>query len=420
MKRKVSSLESITRPLGDSLLRNAFHLFGVNLLPGVIGSAFWMIAGHLYTPAEIGLAASVISATILVSGIAGPGFNLGIIRFLPQSPRPTHFLNVVYTSILALGVGFGVAFLAGIQLWSPRLSLLRDDLWLALLFIVFVVVVDLGAVVRETFVACRQSQYALGYTLIANIGRIVFILAAWRLGVSGIVVAFLLGYALALFAAWARLPRVVSGYRALPDWDWALLKSITPFSFGNYLVTFLGQINQTILPLMILAVSGAWASGTAYIPLMLGALLVTPGLALAMSAFAEGTNQQDRSTAIFTRAVKLAMPVTLAIAAIAMLAAPWILLLFGAAYNRESLALFRWLALASIPIVINQLYCSWLRVQNRTWWLVLFSAFITGFILAGVYAFLPSFGILSIGVITLIANCIAIVFMTADLFRVRM
>jgi O-antigen/teichoic acid export membrane protein len=289
-----------------------------------------------------------------------------------------------------------------------------------LLFIAFVIVIDLGAVVRETFVACRQSQYALGYTLIANLGRLVFILAGARLGMGGIVAAVCLGYGLALFAAWARLPRVVAGYRPRPEWDWALLKSITPFSFGNYLVNFLGQINQIILPLMVLAISGAWASGTAYIPLMLSALLVSPGLALAMSAFAEGANQQGRSPAIFARAVKLALPVTLAAAAIAFLAAPWILRLFGAANSPESLALFRWLALASVPIVVNQLYCSWLRVQNRTLWLVLFSAFIAGFILAGVYRFLPSSGIQAIGAITLIANCLGLVFMTADLCRARM
>jgi Na+-driven multidrug efflux pump len=173
---------------------------------------------------------------------------------------------------------------------------------------------------------------------------------------------------------------------------------------GNYLASLLVLLPPTILPLITLEQLGATASGYAYIALMLGSVLPSPGLALASSAFAEGANNPADIRQILIKAFLAGGLVTLILAGIAFLGAQWILWVYGADYARESTALLRWLALASPLIVINQLYFTYLRLSKRIPGLVARCLLNTGIILLSVIFLIDRLGIIANGIGVLAGN----------------
>ncbi len=396
---------------GKSFLQNALFLWGANILPMLAGFLFWGLASRLYTPTEIGLVSAMISACALVAGLAGPGFNLGVVRFLPEAQNPVQFLNAVYTAIILSSLLAGGIYLGGLHWWSPGLKILVETPWYTAGFIVFVIAINLGATVRETFVARRQSKYSLWYTAIANLSRLALVIPLAWIGLAGLSIAVLAGYSLALWISWMyMLPLAETGYHFTPTWNWSAVKPILTFSFGNYLVNLIGQLPQTILPLMILETLGAQANGTAYIALMLGSLILSPGLALSMSSFAEGANQSETSSNLLSHAARIALLITILVAGITFLAASPLLSLFGPDYARSSTALLRWLSLAAIPAVLNQMYFSWLRIKKQTRPLILLSGYITIITIGCTYLWLPSLSIAACGLATLTANILALPF----------
>jgi len=413
---KSEMLHQLQRITRDSLFRNGIFLSGANFVPGVLGMVFWLFANRLYSTEDIGISSAIISAVTLIAGLAGPGFNLGIIRYLPESKNPLRFINTIYTSIVVFAFLFGCVFLIAIE-WLPEFSKIRDNLFWVFYFLIFVIIVDLSGVVKGTFTARLRSDYVLKFSLVANVGRLAALFPAFKLGAQGILLSALSGYLIAILFIWNKISLIERNYKFSLSWDWSIIKHIFPFSFGNYIVALMNQLPQTIFPILIFSLMGATANGHAYIPLILSSAIQIPGFGLSMSAFAEGVNNPDKSRKILLKAVKLGSFITFVLVGFAFLFAPQILWLFGTINVSESVRLFRWLALASFPLVINQLYCAKLRIQKSTIRLIFFSGFITVFSLLVSYVLLiTTHKITSIGIGVFLANGIAIFFIILDTF----
>lgn len=407
-------LDLIRQPL----FYNAGFILGLNVFPGLAGIAFWAIASHLYTPTELGMASAVLSAAALISSVASLGIPTGVIRFLSDAVQPGRFLNAAYSFVFLSALLVGAIYLMGISVWSPSLVVLREQFLYSAAFTGFVVVVALGTVVNDTFVAYRRAHFAMLYVLISNCARLALIFAGSHLGAAGIVGAVIVAFSLALGVGWlVFLPRVQRDYRVGFVWDTTILRTLVPYSLGNYVAGLLAEMPQTVLPIMVLEILGAHASGYAYIALMMGAAITSPGLALSSSAFAEGANAPERSRVVLTHAARVAVFVTSAVALVILVGAPLILQLFGAAYSRESTGLLRWMAIASVPMVVNELYFTWLRLRKSASRLILISGSIAVLSLVGAYFLMPQIGIAATGVGALLANCLILPFVAIDYLR---
>jgi O-antigen/teichoic acid export membrane protein len=390
-----------------SLLLNTIYIFGQNLFPAIAGYFFWGVAGHYLLPAEIGLASALISAVVFIAGIAGPGFNFGIVRFLPESKHPVFFLNVIYTAILILSLVFGSVYLLGLSFWSPGLIVINKNILSIVGFISLILVANLGTVVRDTFIARRQSKFSFWSSIVNNVIRLILVLLVIKFRTFGLIAAFGIGSFASLFVAWVVfLPKVEIGYHAKASFDWQILKSITPFSFGNYIATLLSQLSLTLLPLMTLEILGAEANGQAFFALMIGGTLTSPGLSLATASLAEGANEPENYQGILRKASHYAIFVTTAITFFVLVFAPLILRILNPSYTSASMDLLRLLALASIPVVINQFYFTLLRIQKKTFHLVILSIITAILIISIAYNLMPQLGIVANGLGLLIGNAI--------------
>ena len=88
-------------------------------LGALAGLASWLIAARLLPQAEVGLAAAVVSAFILIAGIAQLNLGLGLMRWLPVAGR--HAEPLVWRSLLLIMPLSGLAGL-GYVLVVPELA----------------------------------------------------------------------------------------------------------------------------------------------------------------------------------------------------------------------------------------------------------------------------------------------------------
>jgi len=405
--------------LGQPLVANAGYLWGVSLVGSLVGFVFWALAAYYCSPDEVGVGSAVVSAAELVSRIAILGVGMGLIRFLPGARDPSRLLNSAIAFSTPVSLLAAAVYLLGLALWSPSLLFLRRDGVYVLIFLIYVLVNVLGVVMRSAFIARRRAAYGLAQTLVTKGVRLALVVVLAGLGAVGLVSSIAAGLCVALVvsAVWF-LPRVEPDYRPRIEFAWEELKPMVPYSLGNYVANLASQSAQVVLPLLTLEILGAKLSGYSYIVWMISSFLISPGLALAGSAFAEGSNLPLCFKRTFSHAVGLAMLVTLPLALGAGLTAPWLLRLgFGADYAREAGGLLRWLAGAAPLVVLARLYFTYLRVHNRIGRLVAFS-FVIGLATLGVSAaFLPRLGIPAGGIGWLLGNALVALFGALDFLR---
>jgi O-antigen/teichoic acid export membrane protein len=378
------------------LFYNAWYLLGINLFPAFVGFLFWTFASKLYTTNEVGLASVIISAASFISWMAGLGTNIGLIRFLPGAVDPRRMINSVLNLNLILSALCGGVFLLGIPLWAAHVGPVLNDVFLSAVFLIFVAASTLGTSIRDCFVAYRQSNYAFLYTLTSNLLRVLLLFAGLHFGATGLVgsvaFSFLLAY---LTCTFILFPRVSPGFGRSFQMDWSDLKSLLPFSGSNYLAMLILQMTQTIIPLLTFELLGAQANAYSYIALMLGTLSTGPGIALSMSAFAEGSNNYEQSHKILSRALYLSLPITIVCSAILAIGAPWFLAWFGEDYARAGSDLLRWLSFAGPFIIVSQLYFTYLRLQKKNALLVFWNCILMASTLVIAYLLMPMIGILA-------------------------
>jgi O-antigen/teichoic acid export membrane protein len=402
----------------QSLFTNAGYLLGVNVVNAITGFAFWSLAARLYTPDDVGAASAVLSAIGIVSGIAGLGVSIGLVRFLPESQTPIRLLNTALTFNTATAVLSSVVFLAGLQFWSPSLIALQETALYAVAFIVYAIAMTLGVTLQAVPIARRQSLYAFVHTCVASIGRLAVLVPLVSLGAVGMVSSTLLALLLTIVIDLAIiLPKVENGYRLRPAFSRQDLKSIIPYSMGNYVEVLLTQTPQMVLPLVALETLGAASSAYTYIAWMLGNLLISPGIALAVSAFAEGSNSPHHLRSILAQSVRLSLALTLPAAIVVGLAAPWILLIFGPSYAQGASGLLRLLAAASPIAVLIRLYFARIRVQKRIGWLIVTSSVVVAVTLGSTLALISQLGIDAIGVGWLMGNCLVAAAAAVDIWK---
>jgi O-antigen/teichoic acid export membrane protein len=402
----------------QSLFTNAGYLLGINVVASLVGFVFWSLATRLYETEDVGTASAVISAVTLVSGIASLGVSMGIVRLLPKAQFPVRFLNTAFTfntmmAILASGI-----FLTGISLWAPSLMILQENAIYAAGFIVYTSATTLGAVIQMAFLARKQAVYALIQASIVNGSRLILVPILVGLGAAGLVGSVMLAIVMAVLLSLAVfLPKVETSYRLRPSLSWSDLTTTVPYSLGNYIAVLLNQTSAAILPLIVLELIGPEASGYTYIVWMLGSLLSSPGIALANSAFAEGSNSPHNLSSILTRAAAPGLLLTTSLATTVGVTAPWILLLFGPEYAREASSLLRTMAVAAPMVFLRWLYFTRLRVQKLIGRLILASSIVALCTLALAILLTPSLGISATGIGWLIGNSLIVLIALVEIWK---
>ena len=212
---------------------------------------------------------------------------------------------------------------------------------------------------------------------------------------------------------------VQNHYKPVPTLNLDLLKSIWKYSGGNYLASLLTAAPTTILPLIVVNLLGPVQNAYFYIAWMMATVLFAIPLGVSHSLFAEGSHFHDKLKEQVIKSLKFNFLLLIPAAILLSLIGKWLLLVFGQSYSLNALTLLRILAISSLPLSINYIYISILRVNYRIKELVTIWGFIALTMLVISYLVMPINGIVGTGYVWLGVHSAAAIYSFISLKRLR-
>ncbi len=372
------------------------------------GLLFWWLAARVSAPGQVGLAAAMISSMTFLVTLANLGMGAGLIRFLPlQADGGASLIESMAATAVLVAVAASGIFAAGLGIWAPALSELRETRGGVAVFVAGTTLATAATLLDSALVGTRAAQYVVVKNGVALLGRIVFVPLLAAFGAVGLFTAVALGFAAAFATAYfLLLPRVV-GVRLHPvRIRRTTLARVLPYSASNLLSDLVVIAPSVYLPLLVLHRSGAEATGYFYVAWQAaGALSIVPG-AFALSLFTEAAHAESTMLAHLRRAVVgTGAPLGLAVAVV-WLAGGSILAVFGRAYAEGGTVLLRLFALATIPAAACSLAYSILRVRHLMAWVVGGQAACALLVLVGAWSLTVRLGLAGVGWAWLAANTI--------------
>jgi O-antigen/teichoic acid export membrane protein len=413
----ITSKEKLKQVIATPLYRNTFYLMLDTAIMSLLGLLFWLIVARFYTEADVGFSSAIISAISLLAILSLIGLNISIVRFLPQAEKPRDLINTCLTLSGVISLVIAGIFLAGLDIWSPSLSFIKQNAIFILAFILFTSLWTLSPLVDSAFLAKRRAGFTLSKATIFSLLKlplpILFvpffhafgIVASW-----GVAMAIAIAISLFLF-----LPRVQASYRPMPALKLSLIKDMWRYSSSNYLVGLLVAGVILILPLMVVNALGAEQNAYFYITWMVASLLFAIPLAVSQSLLAEGSHFEDKLKENVTKSLKFTFLLLVPAAVVLILVGKWLLLTLGQSYSLNGLKLLWTLCISSLPLAINYLYTSILRLTGRLKELMAIWGFIALSVLLVSYLVMPSIGIIGIGYAWLGAHCVVAIYVISVL-----
>ena len=377
-----------------------------------MGFIFWMVVARYYTEYEVGMAAAIIAAIGMLSLISSLGLDVALIRFLSKAKEPVKMINSCFTISGIVALAVTVIFLAGLDLWSPATSFVRDNTRFLLAFVLFAICWPLSGLMSSVFIAKRRAEFVLVKSTIFSLLKIplpiLLVLFFHAFGIVGswglaVVAAFIIS--LFLF-----LPRVQESYRPVPKLDLSIIKGIWKYSAGNYFVSIFAAAPYFLLPIIVVNLISAEQNAYFYVAWMMAGLVQAIPIAVSASLFAEGSHSEEALGANARRSFRFI--ILLLVPAIILLVAlgKWLLLLFGENYSSNGLTLLWILGASGIFIAVNDVYYSILRVRGRIRELFFIRALISIAVLVASSLIAPKIGIVGIGYAWISAQAVASIY----------
>lgn len=409
--------------LGSSLYKNALYLIVNNLVVPLTSFVFWIIVAKFYSTENVGLASAAISMVTLLGMFSTIGFEFGIIRYLAHAGNNANrMVNTSFTIGVLATIIFSCIFLVGINVWSPALTSLRQNLNYFATFILYSVVITMTILVGHTFIAQRRANFSMIISLISGLLRLPLpiILVLFMPSYVGILTTQVISGSIALIIGLLFfLPRTLPGFHLTPSLNRPLISEMIRFSFSNYIANMVLSFTIYVLPIMVVSILDAESNAYFFIAWTIGGVLGTIQVATTTSLFAEGSSNENTFISDIWGCFKMTYFLLIPLAVIVFLAADKLLLIFGTAYSVKGAPLLRTMCISVLPLSLNGIYFSILRVKNRTKTLIILASLLATITLVISYLFLARIGIIATGIGWLTSQTIVAFFVIIRFIRLK-
>jgi len=360
------------------------------------GFFFWIINARFYSIEQVGIATTLISVVTLISSFSMLGLNSGIIRYLPTSERKNQIINTSFTLVTLASALMASTYLILINIFSPKLLFVRENIFFALLFVSFIIFNSLNILSENVFIAYRSSKYVLIKNAVSSLVKLALPIFLISLGTYGIFASVGIATVVALVLSIIFLIAKFS-YLIRPVISRDVVNRMTKFSFGNYIAGLIGVLPASILPIMILNNLGAKFSAFFYIDMMIVNLLYVIPAAVAQSLFAEGSSSQILLNTEIKKAIKLISIILFPASIIIIIFGNNILLFFGKSFSVEGFRFLQIMTLSLIIGTVNYICSAILRIKNKNKEIIL-ASIINASLTLGIGYLLISYGLIGIAV----------------------
>jgi O-antigen/teichoic acid export membrane protein len=402
------------------LYRNAYALMLSTAATSALGMLYWVLAARYYPADIVGLNAAAVSMMTFLAGAAqGPSMN-AMLRYIPVAGRDTkRLVAIAYFFSVVIAVVVGGGFLLSVDIWTPALNFLRQDLWLAIWFLLGVIGWCIFALqdnvltgLRETiFVPIENIPYA-----IAKIGLLVVF--ATTLTNYGILASWTVPMLMINYLLFSRLiPRYMEAKReqTLPY----SLRQIAHYITGNYVALLFQIASMRLLPVVVTNLAGSSATAYFYLPWTIATSLRLIISNMSTSFTVELAADSKKMRAFSYRFLLHTTAVLIVPILVLLVGAPYILQFSGADYAAEGTLLMRLLTLSALPNVIISLHVGIARVQQKVSEIVGRQFALCVLTLGLSYYFLQVYGITGVGIGVLTSEIVvAIVLLFTSLWPI--
>jgi len=402
----LASRDGLQRIYKVSLYRNALFLMLNTAVTAISGFLFWVVAARFYAAEDVGLASAAVATAGFLVTLAGLGLDSGLVRFISESGKDHD--NLVNSCLTFGGLVAAVVtaiFLAGLELWSPDLSFIRETPLSVAAFVVLVVAWVLYTFLHNIFVAHRRAGYSLLQGVLQGVAKLALAaVLVVSMAAFGLVSAWGLGFVFAaIVGIFVLLPRLHRGYRPIPLIRGESIRRIARFSSMNYLAGLIAKVPTAFLPLMVVGLLGAEQNAYFYMAfgVVSNALLLIPA-GVSLSLYAEGSHDEEDLSLHVRRSLKFSFVLLVPLIILVFLVGDKILLVFGRAYSAEATHLLWVLALSALPGTVNAIYFYKKRVEKKMKMVVGLGALTVVVTLGLSYLLLPVMGIIGAGIARLI------------------
>lgn len=359
---------------GDHLVKNSFFLFASSGAMGGFGFFFWIVNAHLFSVTEVGVATTLITATVLISYAAQLGFNSSLVRFLPASTDPDSEASTGLALVFLAALVLGAVYIAIVPTVVPQLASIRRSIPYSVGFVLFTALSAVNLVTDSIFVARRAAFFNFVIDGVAqSIVKLMLPVALVSMGAFGIFAASGFAASVAVVASIVVLSARL-GYRLRPTVSVEVVRRVFRYAGGNYLANLLNLLPILLLPVIVVHVRGAADGGYYYIAYQIANLLFALAFAVSSSLFAEGSHEGTSLAHVARRAARLEAITMIPLSLALIVVSHPLLSLFGARYAGNGRGLLVVLAL-SAPVVA---FCDWavalLRLSGQLRALVLTNA----------------------------------------------
>jgi len=391
------------------LYRNALYIMAASVIGSALGFFFLLIAARNFSDDDVGFAVTLFQTVAFLAALAHLGLGTATIRYLPETEEKTPLVNTCLTIVGSGAVILSVVFILGIGVWAPSLSFIWQ--WppvYPIAIILAALAIALPAILDQAGYAVRHAEVLTWRTLIQSVLKIPLILfmPIFFIGRLGVFLSLALAAGTAVVAeAYVLLPRVLPGYRPKPHLGFHRIRPMFRFSLGNYAANSIVAAGSLPLTLMIINVLGANRAADAayyYVAQTVAGLLYIIPTALFTSFFAEASQRNASRHRDERRSIGMTLLLLLPAIAVFFVFAEPVLMLFGSStYAAGAVGALRILVFASIPVTVNNVLATRIKVRKRSAPLIVGSAIMSVATLALGYVLLQTYGIdgLALGVV---------------------
>lgn len=365
------AIRAVLRP-DHQMLRAGYSLITNVMITALLGFGFWVAAARLFPVETVGRDTVLVSAMLALSAMCQLNLTTLMLRFLPVTRISTgRFIVASYAVVATLSMLAGSAFVLLAPSLSTRLAFLHDQPWVAVAFIGAVVAWGIFSLQDAVLTALRRTAWVPIENGLFGAMKIALLPLLLVLGAGhAVFLAWAVAMALLIIPVNALIFRAVVPNRpARPDVPSPVerfgKRGLARFSLHDLGGTLFGHASSTMLPVLIVAFVGSAESAYFYMPFMVVATFDLMFLNVAAALTVEGAATERRIGGLARLTVRRFAPLLFAGIAIALLAAPALLALFGPSYSESGTAVLRLLVCASVFRAAMALYSAICRVEGR-------------------------------------------------------
>jgi colanic acid/amylovoran biosynthesis protein len=347
----------------DPLVRNSFFLMATSVATAGFGFAFWLVNARVYSPGDIGVASTVLSAVSLLSYLSLLGLNNLVVRS-GDRPGAGGLLSAAVLAVTGVSAVLGLVYAGLAPLLAAEVRRALGGPVAVLAFVLLGTAATVNVLTDSAFIARRAAHYNLAVDAFLQGGvKLALSLLLVGLGSFGLIVSS--GIAVAISAA-ASLVLLRRRLAVRLTWrpPWSRLRAGMAFSAGTYVSSVLGLTPLLVVPAIVLARLGDRQAGYYFITFQMATLLYALAYAVGESMFAEGSRGRDLAE-VRRRSGAVMLLVVGGAAAGFELVGPLLLRVFGDGYLDAGLEPLRLLALGAVPVALNAWASFLLKASGR-------------------------------------------------------